>query len=52
MFSHDEPCLGVWWISSFSERRLTFSGSKVSYSEAGEWVFRLSITKTIRSACG
>jgi hypothetical protein len=51
MFSH-EPCLGVWWISSFSERRLAFSGSKASYSEAGEWVLRLSITNTIRSACG
>jgi hypothetical protein len=34
--------LSLWWISSRSRIRFASSGSKVSYNEAGVWVFRLS----------
>ena len=51
MFSH-EPCFGVWWISKRSHKRLAILGSKAVYNAAGEWVFKLSMTKTIFSASG
>src|SRR5918998_3184521 len=40
MVSH-EPCLGVWWISSRSLRRLASSGGNASSRLAGEWVLRV-----------
>ena len=51
MFSQ-EPCLGVWWISSLSARRLASAGGKAAYKDAGEWVLSWSSTSTIRSAAG
>ncbi len=46
------PCFGVWWISSRSANRLVSAGGKASYSETGVWMLRLSMTSTMRSACG
>ena len=43
------PCLGVWWISRRWAMRRASAGSKASYQYAGWWVFKLSITSTIRS---
>src|SRR4051812_44835357 len=51
MLSQD-PCLGVWWISSRWARVNALAGSNASYSEPREWVLRLSMTRTTFSASG
>src|SRR5262249_43446961 len=46
------PCLGVSWTSSRSHSRLASAAGNASYSAPPVWVFRLSQTRTRRSASG